>query len=142
MTVGTARIVVRAGTAHTGGALTVLDYFMPPAYPGPPVHVHPAFDEVFAVIEGRLTMRLGEETLVAAQGDSVVVPGAVPHTFTNREDVPARVVIAATPAGFEPYFDELAEHLAQGAPDPAFIAALTARYGVENVGPPIPVAEP
>jgi mannose-6-phosphate isomerase-like protein (cupin superfamily) len=132
-----ARIVVRAGAADTGGAATLLDYYIPPAFGGPPVHVHPSFDEIFAVLDGTLTMRVGEETAPAGPGDTVIVPGSVPHTFANLSDAPVRVMIVVTPGGFEPYFDEIAAHLAAGPPDPAFVAELSARYGLENIGPPL-----
>jgi mannose-6-phosphate isomerase-like protein (cupin superfamily) len=137
--IGEARIRILAGARETGGAVTVLDYLMPARHAGPPAHVHPAFDEIFSVIEGTLTVRLGDELLTAGPGATVVIPGTVAHTFANLTDVPARVTLVLTPGGFEPYFAELAALLADGPPDPDALAALTARYGVEAAGLPIPL---
>jgi hypothetical protein len=38
----------------------------------------------------------------------VFAPRGVPHTFANLGDVPARQLIACTPAGFERHFARLA----------------------------------
>ncbi len=47
---------VRAATPR----VSVLEYAAPAGTSGPPLHVHPAFDEVFHVLDGTLTMRLGD----------------------------------------------------------------------------------
>ena len=135
--VGDARVKVLAGAAETGGSVALLDYRMPGHYQGPPAHVHPGFDEIFCVIEGTLTVRHGDEVKAAESGGTLVVPGPVPHTFANLAAAPARVMLAIMPAGFESYFDQIAALLASGPPDPDAMKALAARYGVENVGPPL-----
>ena len=49
---------------------------------GPKVHRHP-YAEVFIVESGEATFRLGDETVVVAEGHVVVGPPNVPHGFTN-----------------------------------------------------------
>jgi mannose-6-phosphate isomerase-like protein (cupin superfamily) len=134
---GDARVKILAGAAQTGGAVALLEYRMPGHYHGPPAHVHPGFGEIFWVIEGALTVRFGEEVQTAGTGGTLVVPGAVPHTFANLAAAPAQVMLAITPGGFESYFDEVASLLAGGPPDPDALRELAGRYGVENVGPPL-----
>jgi mannose-6-phosphate isomerase-like protein (cupin superfamily) len=49
---------------------------------GPALHRH-AYDEVFAIFEGEATFRIGEETVVADNGQVVLAPAGVPHRFEN-----------------------------------------------------------
>jgi len=134
---GEARATILAGADETGGAVGMVDYRMPPGYKGPPAHIHPTFDEIFFIAEGALTFRLGDDQPTANTGDTVVVPGAVPHTFANFGGAAARVMIVLAPGGFESYFQELANLFAGGAPDREAIQKLSEQYGVTTVGPPL-----
>ena len=130
-------LVLRPGesdAAATGGMVGVLDYTAPPGTPGPPAHVHHETAEVFFVTEGELTMRLGDETLTLPPGGFVLVAPETVHTFSNPGAGPARFLGLMFPAGFEQYFRELRDALGDGPLDPAVIAAISARYDVENVG--------
>lgn len=49
---------------------------------GPRLHRHP-YREVFVVVEGEATFTLGEEQVVRAAGEVVVVPAGVAHRFVN-----------------------------------------------------------
>jgi quercetin dioxygenase-like cupin family protein len=134
---GDARVTILAGAEETGGVAGMVDYRMPPGYMGPPAHVHPTFDEIFFILEGALTFRLGDDQRIAETGDTAVVPGSVPHTFANLSGAAARVVMVFAPGGFESYFLEAAALLAGGTPDRKAIQKLTERYGVTTVGPPL-----
>ena len=52
-------------------------------FKGPGAHSHPD-DDVFYVIEGVMSFRVGDEWLDAAKGAFVLVPGGVTHDFENR----------------------------------------------------------
>ena len=39
----------------------VCDYTAAPLFPGPPLHVHPGFDETFVMLEGRLEVTVLDE---------------------------------------------------------------------------------
>ena len=54
-----------------------------------PLHKHPTTDELFFVIKGRLRFWVGNETLVAVQGDMVQGKMEIPHRFENIGDEPA-----------------------------------------------------
>ena len=58
-------------------------------------------EECVLCMEGRLTLRFEERTLVLETGDSCHFDGRVPHAFENAGATTARVLIAITPAAFE-----------------------------------------
>jgi mannose-6-phosphate isomerase-like protein (cupin superfamily) len=131
-------ITVRVRSADTDGQLGVVENLVPAGFPGPPLHVHPGFDEVFHILEGDLTFTVEDRELAGGPGTVLYVPGAVPHTFAQRScSGPARFVLCVTPGGFEEYFEQLAA-AAQAAPGgvPAApeLARLMAAYGVEIAG--------
>jgi uncharacterized cupin superfamily protein len=99
-------------------------------------HVHSSIEEQFYVIDGEMQLRAGNELIVGGPGTFVSVPIGVAHAFANRSDVPARMLLVATPPGHERYFAGLAEILSrEGAPDPDEIAALRARFDTTQVSP-------
>jgi hypothetical protein len=71
---------------------------------------------------------LGDETVYAEAGEFVFKPRNQWHTFWNAGNTACRVLEIISPAGFEHFFDELAELIAQGA-SADLINALAARYG-------------
>jgi quercetin dioxygenase-like cupin family protein len=77
------RIVIRESGAQTGGEVLVFDHFLPPGRHVPAGHVHPAQEERFTVIEGRMRFRLGRQTIVADPGETVVIPAGAAHWFGN-----------------------------------------------------------
>jgi uncharacterized cupin superfamily protein len=68
---------------------------------GPPPHSHSAEDDSFYILEGELTLLLGDDEVVAGPGAFVLVPPGVTHTFANRSDTPVRMLNVHAPAGFD-----------------------------------------
>jgi mannose-6-phosphate isomerase-like protein (cupin superfamily) len=128
---GASTVRILLGAEQTNGRVAVLDYVGSPGFAGPPLHTHPAYDEVFYVLEGTARFRLGDETLVAGPGEGVFVDGSTPHTFANPGDEELRYLCVVTPGGMERYFEEVAPLMAGGAPDAGEVAALWQRYGME-----------
>jgi quercetin dioxygenase-like cupin family protein len=96
---------VLAEGEDTGGQLTVAEILFPPDS-GPPLHVHEREDEAFYVLEGGLSVRMGDEEFEAAAGSFVFQPRGIPHTFRSSGDG-ARVLLLVVPSGFEDYFRTL-----------------------------------
>ena len=64
---------------------------------GPGLHRHP-YTETWLVVEGEATIRIGDETVIAHEGDSAVVGTMVWHGFTNTGDGRLRIMcIHASP---------------------------------------------
>jgi mannose-6-phosphate isomerase-like protein (cupin superfamily) len=113
------RIVIKAASASQ----FVCEYTAPPHFAGPPLHVHPGFDETFLVVDGRLEMRVREEIVELPSGASAFVTGNTPHTFSNPGSEPARFVLVCSPGGWEHFFRAVA------ADDGTTVAAIAERFG-------------
>lgn len=61
-------------------------------------------EEVLLCLEGSVRLVCGEHAVTLEPGDSCHYDGRVPHALENRGVLPARVLIAMTPAAFEPTF--------------------------------------
>jgi quercetin dioxygenase-like cupin family protein len=131
--------VVKAGGEETGGVLAVIEAHLAPHSSGTPLHVNTREDENYYVTEGTLTFRLGERTLDAPAGSFVHIPKGVVHTHWNATAEPVRLLGFPAPAGFELFFADLAELMANmppGPPDMSRMAAVYEKYGLQVVGPP------
>jgi mannose-6-phosphate isomerase-like protein (cupin superfamily) len=117
------RIVIRVASPR----VTVTDHSVPGGFPGPPLHVHPGFDEVFVVVQGSLSVRVGDEVLEVGPGETAYVAGSTPHTFANASDDPVRFMVVIAPGGFEEYFRAMAAGNEEEA------AAAGARFGYRPV---------
>lgn len=116
----------------TGGHYSLVEHTVAPRFPGPPPHLHRIYSQVFSIIEGTVTFRLGERTVHASAGALVHVPVGVAHTFSNPGDEPARMLEIDAPGGFEGYFVELAAAFPAGtAVDRAIVAEIQSRYDTQ-----------
>jgi quercetin dioxygenase-like cupin family protein len=122
---------IRLDHTETGDALGLVELAVPAGYPGPPMHVHPDFDETFYVISGEVALRIGEDAHTAGPGAVAFVPRGTAHTFAIPGSAPARFLALLTPGGFERYFDALAEAFrsAGGIPAPEELATLGIAHG-------------
>ncbi len=112
----------------------------------PPTHIHQREDEAWYVLDGQMTFRVGDEEFVASTGSFAFAPRGLPHAFTVDVE-PTRVLVLASPAGFEQFAVDLGTEAVGDdppadlpMPSPEAIAAVGDRYGIEVVGPPIRVA--
>jgi quercetin dioxygenase-like cupin family protein len=72
----------------------------------PPMHIHTRETEFIYVLDGQLTVYIGEQTLTAQPGGFVFMPRNVPHTFAVDTTGQARAFLMYTPNGFERVFSE------------------------------------
>ena len=130
-------LVFKAVGAQTGGSYFAMEYTCPGGWAGPPKHVHGGAEEAFYVLEGELTVYLGDREVHGGAGAFFQVPRGTPHTFANWGDGPAKYLILALPAGLEGYFEELPQLVERHGypPPPEVMAELGKRYAMETVGP-------
>ena len=103
MTTSTTDVLLRG--EQTEGRLALVEMRLPPGFAGPPLHIHGAWDEGFYVLEGEVTIQIGNRVFVASHGMFAFAPRETPHTFANRSVEEARILVVLTPAGFERYLE-------------------------------------
>lgn len=129
---------------HTGGAYAIFELLGPPG-DEVPLHVHTDEDEAFLILEGEMTVWVGDEMRVLQPADYALMPRNVVHCYQVTSDIPARWLGITSPAGFEDYVVEVSEAAAerrlpdfQGY-DPERIATvgqIAQKYGVTFLGGP------
>ncbi len=117
--------------ADSDGTLMFGELHVPPGK-GIPPHVHTREDEIFHVLEGRLTFTVGKREVSAGPGTTVFGPRNAPHALRNDSDQSARVLVTVAPAKLQAMFAEF-DRLAAGAPDAAQVAEISGRYGISFV---------
>src|SRR5262245_14343022 len=92
------RAVVRIGTVETAGAYGVIDLYVRPRGAVVGEHWHPAMDERFTVLRGRVDFRLNGNKQTAEPGSEIRVPAGVRHDWWNAGDEEALVRVEVRPA--------------------------------------------
>ncbi len=109
----------------------------------PPPHMHHREEESFYVLEGEMTVSVGDRTIKATPGTLVVVPRDTVHSFVIESEQ-LRVLTLLTPAGMEGWFKEFSvPAAAMTLPPPAEIPyseiqkmlAAAPKFGIEFVLP-------
>jgi len=96
---------VKASAADTAGQYTLLEITAPPGLETP-LHVHYAEDEGFYVLEGSVTIVVGDETVELTAGRHEFGPRDVPHKFIVGPDG-AHMIWVLTPGGFDAFVEEV-----------------------------------
>lgn len=99
---GRIRAVFKADGAETAERYSISEWWLEPHTQGPGPHAHDE-DDVFYVIEGVMSVLVGEQWIDAPRGSFVLVPGGTTHDFENRGDVRAGVLNLSIPGPFEPH---------------------------------------
>ena len=112
----------------------------------PPLHVHHSEDELFLVQEGRLRLRVGDEDLTLGEGEAVLAPKGVPHTYRVESDR-ARWLVTTAHGHFERFVRSVGRpaeraDLPEPPPPPTpeqaeAFAAVCREHAIELVGPPL-----
>jgi quercetin dioxygenase-like cupin family protein len=125
--------VVKVPAEATGGSVAIVEHTLEPGLLGAPLHRHSREDETSIVMEGRLTVQVGNAVVQVGMGETIVKPRGVFHTFWNAGTRPARFIEVISPGGFESYFAELHRVIPRDGtpPDMDALVALAARYGME-----------
>jgi quercetin dioxygenase-like cupin family protein len=92
------RITFMQTAADTAGERLEFELELTPDGRVPGAHVHPQQEERFHVLEGTMTFRLGLRKIVAAAGETVIVPAGRMHKFANGGDGVARARVEVVPA--------------------------------------------
>lgn len=148
---GTDRLIIRATSDQTGGALFAAEVLMPPGGGAPVMHRH-APGEVYHVLAGEFTFYVGDSAeagvdsvgtvhrVRAAAGDVVPLAGNTPHTIRNESDVDALAFVVHAPGPPMEGFSRAAAALAEnGPPSMDRVLQVAQENGIELLGPVPPV---
>ncbi|HLL05462.1 MAG TPA: cupin domain-containing protein [Myxococcaceae bacterium] len=106
--------VFKADGAETAQGYSISEWWLDANTQGPGAHSHPE-DDVFYVLEGTMSILVGQEWIDAPPGSFVLVPGGVTHDFENRGSQRAGV-LNFTPGVFEPEMAGISEWFAKHPP--------------------------
>jgi mannose-6-phosphate isomerase-like protein (cupin superfamily) len=130
-------MIVKAGAADTHGAYALIEYSHVAGAPGPPAHIHHHHEEAFYVLEGELTLLMGDQTLTVGAGGFALVPRGVVHRPSNSGAETARFFFITSGAS-DGFFVEMSEKLgaAKGRLPVEELVEIGSRWDVEYVGLP------
>jgi quercetin dioxygenase-like cupin family protein len=130
---GSAEILIKATGEDTDGSLFLSETTIGAGFPGPPPHTHERLHDMFYVLEGVLTIRVGEETREVPAGTFVCVSPGVVHSFSNPGNSPVRFLNFNTPSGWEHYMRDLSTAADSGPLTTEAIGRVASRYDFRAV---------
>jgi quercetin dioxygenase-like cupin family protein len=102
------RAVVRLGTEETGGQHLAVELSIRPRGAVAGEHFHPAMEERFTVMQGRVGFRLDGQEAIAPIGEQLVVTAGMVHDWWNAGADEALVRVEVRPGA---RFEEMIQNL-------------------------------
>jgi len=109
--------IFKADEAETNADYSISEWWLEANTTGPGAHSHPE-DDVFFVLEGTMSILIGDRWVDAKPGSFVLIPGGTTHDFENRSSRRAGV-LNFSPSVFEPAMSGIAEYFAEHPPGDA-----------------------
>lgn len=110
--------VFKADGDETASRYSISEWWLEPHTRGPGAHSHPE-DDLFYVLEGTMSLLIGDTWQQAGRGAFVLVPGGVMHDFENRGSVRAGVLNLSIPGAFEPHMPAIVDWFREHPPQDA-----------------------
>lgn len=114
--------------AAQGGAWQMIELTVAPGGRSP-LHTL-SVDKAFYVLEGAITLVVGDATRPAGAGDAARIPAGTPHNYANEGDAPARLLVVASGVGHVEFLRGMSRLAAAGPPDATRVEALADEFGV------------
>lgn len=93
------RVIIRKGTDEAPHDVLRWDLYLAPGGAVVGEHVHPAINESFTLVRGRIGFRVsGQEEIVDQVGRRVELPAGTHHDWWNAGNVEARLIVEVSPA--------------------------------------------
>lgn len=135
-------VSAKATTADTQGAFELLEYTAQEG-DAAPVHTHPDSSESFYILEGEVTLFVGDDELQAPAGSFAFVSPGERHAFRVSSPTATFLQLMAG-GGILPFFEEVGETapsrtMPPPSSEPPDIDALVQameRHGMQVLGPP------
>jgi quercetin dioxygenase-like cupin family protein len=97
---------------------------------GPPAHRHD-WDEAYYILEGQVDFVIDGEKVTSHRGDFNYLPRGTIHGFKGASELPARVLIFASPAHGSDFFHEISSRVRTMPDDLAKIPEIGRQHGIE-----------
>jgi mannose-6-phosphate isomerase-like protein (cupin superfamily) len=122
-------MVIAVDGRASRGAYSLIEYSHVPGAAGPPAHVHHQHEEAFYVLEGELTLQVGQVSVVVPAGQTAVVPRGSVHRPSNPSRVSVRFLLMSSPP-MDEFFVALGHLVADsgGRPTASALRALGEQY--------------
>lgn len=129
ITVGNSKLFLKLSSEAASNKLSITEYELSPKFPGPPPHKHKVFEHAWYVLEGGLTIQLGDEISVLTKGSFIFIPKTMLHAFSNQSNSVVKMLVVDMPGGFERYYDDLQAAFGDGkAIDQEIIRSIQLKY--------------
>jgi quercetin dioxygenase-like cupin family protein len=132
---------IKAGAGETAGAMSVVE-FLDFEGSSVPLHLNDRWDTGFYILDGDYTFVIDDESVAASAGAWVFVPRNTAHAW-RCDSAGGRILSITTPGGFETFYRDVGEPVADRArlparvePDAAALSRTAAQHGIAIVGPP------
>jgi quercetin dioxygenase-like cupin family protein len=124
---GTIGVAFKLWGKNTNGEVSIVEHPFPVGALVPP-HMHTREDEYSIVTQG-------DREVVLGAGGYITKPRGEMHTMWNAGNEPAHMIEIISPAGFENFFQELSDLLAEGPPPLEVLSELGDKYGLQFGNP-------
>ncbi|WP_138991783.1 cupin domain-containing protein [Larkinella sp. C7] len=98
-------IRTRVRQRQTNGQYSSVEFVVGPKIMGPAPHLHEALDELMYVLEGTVSVLVGEEVFQVQAGGWHLRPRGIVHTFWNATDQTVRALDMYFQQPFEDYLE-------------------------------------
>ena len=116
--IGRISAVFKADGEETQRGYSISEWWLEPNTQGPGAHSH-AEDDVFYVIEGNMSIFVGDRWIDAAKGSFILAPAGTTHDFENRSSSRAGILNFSIPGDFEKHMPAIVKRFGANPPKDA-----------------------
>jgi len=111
--------IFKADGDETASRFSISEWWLEPNTQGPGAHSHDEENCIFYVIEGTMSILVGDRWIDAPKGSFVLAAAGMKHDFENRSRSRAGILNFSIPGGFEKEMPAIAEWFAEHPPQDA-----------------------
>jgi len=111
--------IFKADGDETASRYSISEWWLEPNTQGPGAHSHDEENCIFYVIEGTMSILVGDRWIDAPKGSFVLAAAGMKHDFENRSRSRAGILNFSIPGGFEKEMPAIAEWFAEHPPQDA-----------------------
>ena len=98
---GSMQAIFKADEEETQERYSISEWWLEPNSAGPGPHKHDKNHDIFYVLEGTISILVGNEWIDASKGAFILIPENTIHDFANRTNYKTGILNFFIPGGFE-----------------------------------------